>query len=94
MGKIDNEKQRDHEYERLNPGAETPSPHRPEFSHGMDSGKSGGTYGDADKKSPKEKDPDRSSGTGGQPPEKVEDRSNVSTVRPEDYPDEKRKNSS
>lgn len=54
----------------------------------------GGAYGDADKKSPKGKDPDRSSDTGGQPPEKVDDRSNVSKVQPEDYPHEKRKNSS
>lgn len=38
---------------------------------------------------PDENDPDPRTG-GGQPPEKVEDRPAVGTVKPEDYPEEER----
>lgn len=79
-----------HEYERQNPGAAPGTPHRPETSYGMNSGKAGGTYGEADS-FPEDKEED---GTpGGQSPEEVSDRPNVSTVRPEDYPLKDRKDS-
>lgn len=79
-----------HEYERLNPGAEPANPHRPEPSFGMNKGKAGGTYGDADTFPEKDRE---DLNPGGQPPEKVSDRPNVSTVRPDDYPAEQRKRS-
>ena len=79
-----------HEYERQNPGAAPGTPHRPESSYGMDTGKAGGTYGDAET-FPEDEDDD---GTpGGKSPEEVSDRPNVSTVRPEDYPLKDRKDS-
>ncbi len=40
----------DHEYERKNPGAKPPTPHRPDSAYGMDKGKAGGTYGTAEKR--------------------------------------------
>ena len=79
-----------HEYERLNPGAVPGNPHRPETSYGMDKGKAGGTYGDAEN-TPGDDDDDLN--PGGQSPEKVSERPNVSTVRPEDYPLKDRKDS-
>lgn len=94
-----NEKnQHRHEYERKNPGAAPGTPHRPDSSYGMSTGKAGGTYGDAedaaDLKKDKDTDKDAAEGTpGGQEPEKVSDRPNVSTVKPEDYPAKQRKNS-
>ena len=86
-----------HEYERLNPGGAPGTPHRPDSSYGMDKGKAGGTYGDAEDAAKMDKDrvedPDDDAETpGGQPQEKVSDRPNVSTVKPEDYPKEHREN--
>ena len=66
----------------------------------MSKGKAGGTYGDAedwpkkDKGKDRDQDRDKDHTTpGGQAPEKVGDRPNVSTVKPEDYPKEQRKDS-
>ncbi|WP_447526618.1 hypothetical protein [Parasphingorhabdus sp. NYA22] len=56
----------------------------------MDKGKAGGTYGDA-KNVPEKKDDDLT--PGGKSPDRVSDRPNVSTVRPEDYPLKDRKDS-
>ena len=86
------ESKHNHEYERLNPGADRPNPHRPESSYGMNTGKAGGTYGDADGEyTAASAEGDTSAPTpGGQPQEKVDDRPNVSTVEPEDYPAEQR----
>ena len=56
----------------------------------MSKGKAGGTYGDAEDAA----EPDGDGKTpGGQKPEKVGDRPNVSTVKPEDYPAEQRRDS-
>lgn len=83
-----------HEQERLDPGAAPGTPHRPDSSYGMSKGKAGGTYGDAEDWPKKDKDKDKDYTTpGGQAPEKVSDRPNVSTVKPEDYPEEQRKDS-
>ena len=79
-----------HEQERLNPGAAPGTPHRPDSSYGMNKGKAGGTYGGSDDWPKQGGDADT---PGGQPPEKVKDRPNVSTVKPEDYPAEQRKDS-
>ena len=56
----------------------------------MDKGKAGGTYGNAEN-TPGDDDDDLN--PGGQSPEKVSERPNVSTVRPEDYPLKDRKDS-
>jgi len=91
---IEDKNKHRHEYERLNPGAAPGTPHRPDSSYGMDKGKAGGTYGDAEDAADVDKDEDADAETpGGQAPEKVSDRANVSTVKPEDYPAEQRKNS-
>lgn len=91
---IDDKNKHRHEYERLNPGGAPGTPHRPDSSYGMDTGKAGGTYGDAEDAADVDKDDDADADTpGGQEPEKVGDRPNVSTVEPEDYPEDQRRNS-
>ena len=84
------ENNKHHQYERDNPGAAPGTPHRPDSSYGMSKGKAGGTYGGSDDR-PKQDGDD--STPGGQAPEKVSDRPNVSTVKPEDYPLQQRKDS-
>lgn len=87
MTRKDDKNEHRHEYERENPGASRGTPHRPDSSYGMSKGKAGGTYGDA-------AEPDGDGETpGGQKPEKVGDRPNVSTVKPEDYPKQQRRDS-
>ena len=94
MARKDDKNQHRHEYERENPGGSTGTPHRPDSSYGMSKGKADGTYGDAENAADLNKDKDAAEGTpGGQKPEKVDDRPNVSTVKPEDYPKEQRKDS-
>ena len=58
----------------------------------MSKGKAGGTYGDAENAADQNKDTDGET-PGGQKPEKVSDRPNVSTVKPEDYPAKQRRDS-
>jgi len=90
MARKDENNKHHHEYERENPGAAPGTPHRPDSSYGMSKGKAGGTYGGSDDR-PKQEGED--STPGGQEPEKVGDRPNVSTVKPEDYPKEQRRKS-
>lgn len=90
MAHKDDKNDHRHEQERLNPGAAPGTPHRPDSSYGMNKGKAGGTYGGSDDRPKQDGDADT---PGGQPPEKVSDRPNVSTVKPEDYPAEQRKDS-
>lgn len=90
MAKKDDKNQHRHEYERKNPGATPGTPHRPDSAYGMSRGKAGGTYGDADDRPKQDGDEET---PGGQAPEKVGDRPDVSKVRPEDYPREQRRNS-
>jgi|GEM_PF-1134314 len=98
MTRKDDKNEHRHEYERENPGGTTGTPHRPDSSYGVSKGKAGGTYGDAEdaadlnKDQDTGKDPDGKT-PGGQKPEKVDDRPNVSTVKPEDYPKQQRKDS-
>lgn len=89
---IEDKNKHHHEYERLNPGGAPGTPHRPDSSYGMDKGKAGGTYGDAEDAADVEEDGDAET-PGGQPQEKVGDRPNVSTVKPEDYPADQRRDS-
>ena len=98
----DDKNEHRHEYERENPGGTTGTPHRPDSSYGVSKGKAGGTYGDAEDAAELKKDKDAGKNTGkdagggtpgGQKPEKVSDRPNVSTVRPEDYPKQQRRDS-
>lgn len=90
MARKDENKKHHHEYERENPGAAPGTPHRPDSSYGMNTGKAGGTYGGSEDRPKQDGDEET---PGGQPPEKVSDRPNVSTVKPEDYPAEQRKDS-
>ena len=90
MARKDENKTHHHQYERDNPGSAPATPHRPDSSYGMDTGRAGGTYGDADDRSKQDGDEET---PGGQAPEKVGDRPNVSTVKPEDYPAKQRRDS-
>lgn len=94
MARKDENNKHHHQYEREHPGSAPGTPHRPDSSYGMDTGKAGGTYGGSDDRPKQDGAEDIPEETpGGQAPEKVEDRPNVSTVKPEDYPAEQRRDS-